>query len=149
MRVKFLLQQAYVAGLVSYFDAIGLGMVSLAVLLKWEFLLRVQSEGLCFIKGDASDATSLPKGRDIWLWLDSKGILCLRLRRRKNRPEGSLLMRYCTCSIVGTRLCVKCRVASMALNKVPAGTMLWKTNASQFRNQVAEMLKLLRVEGAQ
>ena len=65
---------------------------ALLFLLAYTFLLRVPSEALPAIRGkvDSAEAQSVIEPRD-----DS---IVLKLRRRKNKPEGSLLTRTCWCS---------------------------------------------------
>ena len=77
-------------------DALGLPFGDLAVM-SWHYLLRVQSEGIDLEWGEAADLVSLPSGRHSAFFTDLNDKAHLRLRRRKHRPGGSLLTRFCTC----------------------------------------------------
>jgi hypothetical protein len=61
-------------------------------LAAYAFLLRVPSEGLPMSRGETGDE----EGQSV-LWV-RKEILYLKLKRRKNRPRGSLLSRACSCA---------------------------------------------------
>ena len=64
-------------------------------LVCYVFLLRMPSEALPMIAGDGS-GNELAQSV---VWLDpAKKELMLKLRRRKNRPQGSRLVRTCWCS---------------------------------------------------
>jgi len=60
------------------------------------FLLRVKSECIPILRGDAADVptTKIKVHSSMFLY---RGELWLILRRRKNRPGGSVLRRGCTC----------------------------------------------------
>ena len=60
------------------------------VLVTYIFMLRMPSEALPMTRGDVGVAST---GQS-WLYLDGDS-LCLQLKRRKNKPEGSLLKRTC------------------------------------------------------
>ena len=83
-------------------------MWSLLWLLSYAFLLRVPSEALPARAGDSG----LPPSWQAGVFLSGEE-LCLRLRQRKNRRQGSLLTRKCWCArspstcpvhVVGRRL---------------------------------------------
>ena len=71
---------------------------TMANLISWEFLLRVQSEGLQLWIGKESDKECLPPGRNSGLWIDGDNNLCLRLRTRRNRKYGMTMRRACSCA---------------------------------------------------
>ena len=84
------------------------------VLLSWQALLRVQSEALPLNQGTFEDVHDLPPGRHSAVFVDPANTLHLRLRQRKHRPQGSLLVRPCVCGphqrsplCVGHRLAVR------------------------------------------
>ena len=61
----------------------------------YSFLLRVPSEALPMIEGKHDN---IPDGQAVAYMKD--GALFLKLRRRKNKPGGSTLIRHCTCKAV-------------------------------------------------
>ena len=63
-------------------------------LFAYTFMLRVPSEALLAARGDQSLARSAAEQAIIWL---DGNVLVLRLLRRKNKPQGSVLRRGCTC----------------------------------------------------
>ena len=92
-----LLTQEQVQQIVVRADQMGMKDYACFVLVCWEYLLRVQSEGFPLLAGVPDDATSLPSGRHSGVWVDGDDTLCLRLQQRKNRVQGSLLRRRCGC----------------------------------------------------
>ena len=64
--------------------------------LAWQFLLRVQSEGVPLEVGSEAELRCLPPERHSALVADHDYNIHIRLRCRKNRPEGSLLTRSCS-----------------------------------------------------
>jgi len=76
--------------------------------LAWHFLFRVQSECLPLQHGSPTEAVAgVPQDRHSSVYHDDSGRLVVRLRARKNRPQGSILMRECSCRAAGgdKRLC--------------------------------------------
>ena len=61
----------------------------------YAFLLRVPSEALPMIVWMPHN---VPEGQSV-VYMDGNTIN-LKLRRRKNRPKGSLLTRHCTCKVL-------------------------------------------------
>ena len=61
-------------------------------LLAYAFLLRVPSEGLPAVAG------GLDQTEDQAVLTLEDDVLVLRLKRRKNKPSGSILRRHCWCS---------------------------------------------------
>ena len=53
----------------------------------------------------SNHAVPKPTGRHSAAFLDDYGSLWLRLRRRKNRPQGSLLSAKCQCELLGRQFC--------------------------------------------
>jgi hypothetical protein len=66
----------------------------------YAFLLRVRSEGLPIVSGAVGNADSplLPGTHSCWSMVGKS--LVLKLRRRKNKPHGSVLRRPCSCKFV-------------------------------------------------
>ena len=56
--------------------------------LAYAFLLRLPSEALPLVVGPCSESSSLFREGDT---------LVLELKRRKNKPKGSRLVRFCIC----------------------------------------------------
>ena len=75
--------------------------------LAWAYLFRVQSEALPLEYGSQAEAVApLAQDRHSSVYLDN-GALHVRLRCRKNRPQGSLMVRNCSCQgDRDQRLCV-------------------------------------------
>ena len=91
--------------------------------------MRVQSEGLELVKGCPEDATCLPPDRASGVWIASDGALVVRLRRRKNRPNGSMLKRKCLCN-VNAALCPPCVMKPLLAEK-EVGERLWFISAHE------------------
>ena len=83
-----LLTQDQVQQIVVRADQMGMKDFACFVLVCWEYLLRVHSEGLPLLAGVSDDATSLPSGRHSGVWVDGDDTLCLRLQQRKNGFEA-------------------------------------------------------------
>ena len=85
--------------LVLFLIAVDAGnVIRLLLLLGWDFLLRMQSEAFPLQMGLAAECLQLPPGRHSAVFVDASANLCIRWRRRKHRPEGSLLKRPCNCA---------------------------------------------------
>jgi len=70
------------------------------LLFGWNFLCRMQSEALLAEWGSAEDVLKLPAQRHSAVFIPENGAeVVFRMARRKNRPQGSLLRRPCTCSM--------------------------------------------------
>ena len=107
---KWRLTQETLNGCVRLSDDSGDQEWSVTALLAWEFLLRVQSEGLNLQVGALDDLVTLAPERHSAVVL-SAGVVTIRLQRRKHRPAGSTLKRPCRCSSVGRQFCAACRTA--------------------------------------
>ena len=114
-------------------------------LMCYVFLLRMPSEALPMIAGDGSEnelAQSV-------VWLDpAKEELVLKLRRRKNRPQGSRLVRTCWCKEC-TRTC-PVHVLGPLISKTMPGIELFKgiTKADALAS-LRSMLAAIGVEKAE
>lgn len=111
---RLLLTENLVTQIVRLSDVIGPRGFSEAVIVAWEFLLRVQSEAVCLQKGAPQDSGKLSPSRHSGLWVDNSRGLCLRLQRRKHRPNGSFLVRGCSCREVGSTRCPPHRIGPLS-----------------------------------
>ena len=102
--------------------------------LSWEFLLRVQSEGVPLGKGGPWDADCLDSSRHSAVWV-SYGMVYMRLQRRKYRPHGSLMKRACSCQRMTNNYCIVHRVGAW-LYEQRYGTQLFAFTAAQFKAEV-------------
>ena len=80
--------------------------------------------------------------------MDGGGALVLRLRRRKHRPEGSLLSRRCLCQTHGPGRCPPHRL-SPYLSKFKVGERLWGWTPAEFTRLMKRMLSLLLAPDAE
>ena len=110
-------------------------------------LLRVQSEAVPLLAGVPDDATSLPTDRHSGVWVDGSNALCLRLQRRKNRPQGSLLRRRCTCPANGPRFCVVHRLKPFLAQRQPCEP-LWSFDSGAALKRLRRLLTLSQVPAA-
>ena len=145
---RLLLTENLVTQIVRLSDVIGPRGFSEAVIVAWEFLLRVQSEAVCLQKGAPQDSDKLSPSRHSGLWVDNSRGLCLRLQRRKHRPNGSFLVRGCSCREVGSTRCPPHRIGPF-LTGLEYGQRLWQWSASEWRHLVRRALTQLFVNDAQ
>ena len=102
LKVKFLLNWDMISKVVSLLDLSPLTEpISVLLLLGWAFLGRMQSEVFPLERGQANESINLPPGRHSALFVSKDGSITIRWRRRKHRPNGSLLCRGCTCRELG------------------------------------------------
>jgi hypothetical protein len=144
---RFRLTEDLVSQVVSMADNLAPVGFSEAVIVSWEFLLRVQSECIPMERGSPVDATSMPPHRHSGLYIDGSGALVLRLKRRKHRPEGSLLSRRCLCRTRGPSRCPPHRLMPF-LEKFKVGERLWAWTPAEFARIMKRMLSLLLTPGA-
>ena len=147
MGAKFRLTERLVSQMIALADSLGPVGLSELIVVAWEFLLRVQSECLPIERGTHADATSLPPLRHSGLYVDGRGALVLRLRRRKHRPEGSLLSRTCSCRTTGSNRCPPHRLSGF-LARFPVGAKLWSWDSQELTRLLKRLLTLLMVPGA-
>ena len=126
--------------LVTQVASLGMQMVSeeftVATLIFWEFLLRVQSEGVPMQVGTDKELFELAPSRHSALSV-VQNLLVLRLTRRKHRPEGSTLKRGCRCALVGREACAVCMFKAWHQRVKPSpGTRIWTGTASQYLHQL-------------
>ena len=136
-----LLTDRLVAKVVASADALNMEDFSCFVLIAWEFLLRVQSECIPLLRGAPDQATSLPPSAHSGIWIEDNSTLALKLAQRKNRPQGSLIRRPCTCAVGGRQFCVVHRVAPF-LRKKRIGEHLWAFNQGQALASLRRLLAL-------
>ena len=148
LKTRFLLDERLIRMLVDWLDKLQDGDLAVEVLVWWDFLLRVLSEGLCLWKGCAEWALQLPPGRSHALWIQGDA-LCLRMEARKNRPKGSLLTRRCSCiRMKGSRYCAFHRFKGFA-SSTPCDSLLWNFQAQKTLSKLKGALTLLGESQAQ
>ena len=108
---KQVLTTVIVRRLVALLDASGGKDFATAIIVWWQFLLRVQSEGLELCFGESSWEHHWPSTCAGAVWVKGT-VACIRLRVRKHRPAGSLLQRPCSCKSSLDPLCVAHRLLS-------------------------------------
>lgn len=97
----------------------------LLFLFAYSFLLRVPSEALPVVAGPEN----YEGPSNAWLFREGADKLVLRLRRRKNKPGGSRLVRKCCCS-KSKASCVVCLVGPL-LDIAQPGQSLFKNISAQ------------------
>ena len=92
VRPKMFLDRAYVYNMVLGVNR-GIEQQSFAMLwlASYQFMLRVPSEAVPMMRG--GDAV---QGHSV-LFLESDNCVVLRLKSRKNRPQGATIKRFCSC----------------------------------------------------
>ena len=117
-------------------------------LTSYLFLLRVPSEALPACKGSPDNPDVAEKQTLIWREGDD---VCLRLRRRKNRPQGSgILRRGCTCRGGATHMCAVHGLWDTFLEDLPEGHQPWQSiGPSQARRRLRDLLQRFLVPDAQ
>ena len=117
----------------------------------YRFLFRVGNEAIPLQKGDAMELTALPPGRHSAVFIDRHHNLVVKLKSRKNRPQGSILHRKCTCmDEAGPRCCAPCRF-SRRLNPASMqgrGDRLFSIRPQQLLLKLRRHLTLLGVPDA-
>lgn len=113
LKARLLLDDGLVRAPVVLLDALEACLLSCAITVWWELLLRVRSEGLIVFVGEPSWAVQLPPDIFAAIWIHND-VMYLRLRSRKHRPSESLLFRKCSCSRVhGRQFCAFHRAKAM------------------------------------
>ena len=142
LRTRVLLNDVWVHQLVRLADNLALdGGFQLAVLIGYEFLLRVKSEGIPLQCGDPREEKVLMPGRHSAVWAQNDR-LYVRLQRRKNRSHGSLLTRRCRCSTLASDVCVYHR-ALFFLQRFTVGDCLFDFNHQKFLKDVRRFSVIL------
>ena len=119
-----------------------------AFVLGWQFLLRMQSEAVPLEKGGAESVVTLAPERHSAVWLAPNGRLHLRLRTRKHRPAGSLLIRQCICAVGEQHeLCPICQCRDFLAGK-QEGERLFSFSAVGLLSEFRRMMTLLMQPGA-
>ena len=152
---KFLMSQDKVNSSVAYFQDTQDWQMVLATLNGWEFLLRMQSEGLKLWIGKESHVQCMPPDMDATTWIDDEFNLCLRLKVRKNRRHGMTMRRACRCrEAAGTgravpkRFCATHVFADYVKNK-DVGDMIVNLTPHEFSKRMKRTLTLMSVEKAE
>ena len=115
------------------------------LLLGWQALLRVQSEAIPLEYGSYETVHVLPPNRHSSLFIDQEGTLYLRLRQRKHRPQGSLLIRPCVCTpSQRNAMCVGHRLHTRVVN-MAEGQKVFNFTSSVALTKFRSVLKLLQV----
>ena len=115
------------------------------LLLGWQALLRVQSEAIPLEYGSYETVHVLPPNRHSSLFIDQEGTLYLRLRQRKHRPQGSLLIRPCVCTpSQRNAMCVGHRLQTRVVN-MAEGQKVFNFTSSVALTKFRSTLKLLQV----
>ena len=83
-----------------------------------------------------------------WRTAHEQEKVCFRMRRRKRRPRGSLLIRRCRCNQVGAQFCLPCRLEKIVIDK-ELGGMLWNYTGTDFAKRTKAALVALRVSVAE
>jgi hypothetical protein len=120
------------------------GMAVLAVI-AWQFLLRVQSEGIPLVRGSPAACHGLPPACHSGVWIAADKIH-IRLRKRKHRASGSWLKRACTCS--ECPLLCGIHFAGQYVMTKPIGEELFGFSQAQFTHAIKRALTLLEIPGA-
>ena len=109
-------------------------------LTAYVFLLRVPSEALPVTKGTDED-----RGNQATIFLDEESCVCIRLRRRKNRPGGSLIRRRCTCAAC-PGICPVHVLWHKFVAQLPLGAQPWmNVSAGAARTRLRAVLAQLQV----
>ena len=114
--------------------------------LSYSFLFRVASECIPLEIGTAAEAVSpLPEGRHSGIYV-ANGKLHVRLRSRKNRPQGSLLIRECNCgALQEPRLCP---VHCFDWQQLNEGDRLFTLTNAAARHRLRRYATMLALPGA-
>ena len=112
-------------------------------LAAYTFLLRVPSEALPMQRGSASGECN--EGQSV-LVLEGDCHLVLRLKSRKNRPQGAVLRRSCTCVGRQDKLCPVHVLWREFFEPLAAGAQPWRHFSPRDVNlQIREVLRILQV----
>ena len=95
--------------------------------------------------GAPADGQSIGPDRHSGIWLESDSCAVLRLRIRKNRPQGSLLRRHCTCRSTSRQFCLPHRLGPFLRGK-KYKQRLWPSAAPAMLAGIRKLLATLRVD---
>ena len=113
-------------------------------LTSYVFLLRVPSEALGMKRG-GGDFIAGPAEQSVLSLDECTGELCLKLHRRKNRVQGSLLKRVCCCK-GSPEICPIHVLWEKFFKLLRPGCAPWGSlNANQARTRLRESLRALQV----
>lgn len=136
-----LLSSVKVKQLVCVADELGFADVGTFFLVNWSFLLRVASESIPLQAGGGNDLKKLCPRRRSCVFV-SNGEMVIRWTRRKHRPRGAVLRRFCSCDTSGKQFCCVCRVEVLLEGK-SHGERLWGLKDHATLNQMRSWLGLL------
>ena len=142
---KHLLTKELFQRLVTAADAAGMADTAMLCLVAWHFLLRVQSEGMPMQVGAPADSQGIGPDRHSGIWLESDSCAVLRLRIRKNRPQGSLLRRHCTCRTTSRQFCLPHRLGPFLRGKKYM-QQLWPSATHAMLAGIRKLLAALGVD---
>jgi hypothetical protein len=129
--------------------AANMGDMAFSVLANWsyQFLFRVQNEAIPLEAGQASEGVGmLPEGRHSAVWVQ-EGKVFVRLRTRKHRQQGSLLVRACCCE--GRHEVRLCPVHCISLEGLQPGERIFPAMSARLaKKRLRKYLTLLQVAGA-
>ena len=145
-RPRMFIQRALVRRLIANaFDSPDAMRFAMLWLAAYVFLLRVPSEALDMKRG-GSDFVPKPAEQSVLFLNEDTGELCLRLHRRKNRPQGSLLKRVCSCK-GSPDMCPIHILWDKYFRQLSPGCAPWKghISAPQARSRLRDSLRALQV----
>jgi len=147
LQKKYKLDGKIHLSLVRMAGAFGLHQHRVAFTFGWQFLFRMQSECVPLEKGSATSIVDLPEGRHSAVWLAPNRHLHIRLKTRKNRAQGSLLIRPCTCHLENPEVCAVCSTETFLQDK-QEGERLFSFSAGELLGEFRRLLVLLQILGA-
>jgi hypothetical protein len=116
--------------------------------MAYQCLFRVQSEALPLQFGAPEEALHpLPEARHSSVWMEGKRVY-VRLRCRKNRPQGSLLIRECNCEEGQARDQRLCPVHCMDWNSQVPGQQVFRLSATAATQKLRRYATMLGLRGA-
>ena len=114
-------------------------------LVSYTFLLRVPSEALPIVRGDAST----PIDSQAVLYLEDENTLALQLKCRKNKPRGGTLRRGCVCN-ADRRTCPVHALWHQFLAPMEIGTQPWiNVSSGEARSHLRATLERLAIPNAE
>ena len=116
--------------------------------MSYQCLFRVQSEALPLEFGTADEALHpLPENRHSSVWIEGNRVY-VRLRCRKNRPAGSLLVRECNCLQGKAKDQRLCPVHCMDWSNQEAGQKVFQISATAAKQKLQRYAMMLGLKGA-
>ena len=148
LKEKFPLSTQVVTAMVSLAQSLQELQKALLFGMCFEFLLRVASEACKLHVGCEDDVDALPPGVEASIWLRKRTRrVALRLRTRKHRPQGSLMLRPCSCETT-PGLCVY-HLAEAVLEGRRPGELLWEVLPREVLTHTRRYMTLLGCRDAE